>query len=76
VNDAADRVNRSPFTRRVAITLNAYGIPFEQRALSGFGNREEVRAANPLGRITARMPRLHALTARLAEEPPFRATEP
>jgi len=26
-------VNRSPFTRRVAITLNAYGIPFEQRAL-------------------------------------------
>jgi len=46
-------VNRSPFTRRVAITLNVYGIPFEQRALSGFGNREEVRAANPLGRIPA-----------------------
>jgi glutathione S-transferase len=46
-------VNRSPFTCRVAITLNVYGIPFEQRALSGFGNREEVRAANPLGRIPA-----------------------
>src|SRR6188768_3909282 len=46
-------VNRSPFTRRVAITLNVYGIPFEQRELSGFGNRAEVRAANPLGRIPA-----------------------
>ena len=46
-------VNRSPFTRRVAITLSIYGIAFEQRPLSGFGNRAEVRAANPLGRIPA-----------------------
>ncbi|TYL98065.1 glutathione S-transferase family protein [Bradyrhizobium rifense] len=46
-------VNRSPFTRRVAITLNIYGVPFEQRALSGFGDRAEVRASNPLGRIPA-----------------------
>ena len=46
-------VNRSPFTRRVAITLNIYGVPFEQRALSGFDNRAEVRASNPLGRIPA-----------------------
>jgi glutathione S-transferase len=46
-------VNRSPFTRRVAITLNIYGVPFEQRPLSGFGNRDEVRASNPLGRIPA-----------------------
>ena len=46
-------VNRSPFTRRVAITLKAYGMPFEQRALSGFDNRAEVRASNPLGRIPA-----------------------
>jgi glutathione S-transferase len=46
-------VNRSPYTRRVAITLKIYGIPFEQRPLSGFGNREEVRTANPLGRIPA-----------------------
>ncbi|MCP3443365.1 glutathione S-transferase family protein [Bradyrhizobium sp. CCGUVB14] len=46
-------VNRSPFTRRVAITLNIYGVPFEQRALSGFGDRAEVRARNPLGRIPA-----------------------
>jgi glutathione S-transferase len=46
-------VNRSPFTRRVAITLNIYGLPFEQRELSGFGNRNDVRASNPLGRIPA-----------------------
>jgi glutathione S-transferase len=46
-------VNRSPYTRRVAITLVAYGVAFEQRALSGFDNRQEVRAANPLGRIPA-----------------------
>jgi glutathione S-transferase len=46
-------VNRSPYTRRVAITLNIYGVPFEQRGLSGFDNREEVRARNPLGRIPA-----------------------
>jgi glutathione S-transferase len=46
-------VNRSPFTRRVAITLATYGVPFEQRALSGFDNRADVRASNPLGRIPA-----------------------
>jgi glutathione S-transferase len=46
-------VNRSPYTRRVAITLRAYGVPFEQRKVSGFGNRAEVRASNPLGRIPA-----------------------
>ena len=46
-------VNRSPYTRRVAITLQAYGMPYEQQALSGFGNRTEVRAKNPLGRIPA-----------------------
>lgn len=46
-------VNRSPYTRRVAITLQAYGVPYEQQALSGFGNRTEVRAKNPLGRIPA-----------------------
>jgi glutathione S-transferase len=46
-------VNRSPYTRRVAITLQHYGIAYEQRDLSGFGNRAEVRVANPLGRIPA-----------------------
>jgi glutathione S-transferase len=46
-------VNRSPYTRRVAITLHAYGVAFEQKAISGFGNRDEVRVSNPLGRIPA-----------------------
>ena len=46
-------MNRSPYTRRVAITLKAYGLPYEQNDLSGFGNRAEVRTANPLGRIPA-----------------------
>lgn len=46
-------LNRSPYTRRVAITLNIYGMPYEHKALSGFSNREEVRVWNPLGRIPA-----------------------
>jgi glutathione S-transferase len=46
-------VNRSPFTRRVAITLQAYGMAYEQLALSGFNDRAEMRASNPLGRIPA-----------------------
>ncbi|MBV8848155.1 MAG: glutathione S-transferase family protein [Methylobacteriaceae bacterium] len=37
----------------MAITLRIYGIDFEQRSLSGFGDREKVRIANPLGRIPA-----------------------
>src|SRR5689334_17838321 len=45
--------NRSPYTRRVAITLNTYGMAYEQRPLSGFDDRAEVRALNPLGRIPA-----------------------
>jgi glutathione S-transferase len=46
-------VNRSPFTRRVAITLHVYGVSFEQRELSAFANRDNVRRSNPLGRIPA-----------------------
>jgi glutathione S-transferase len=46
-------VNRSPYTRRVAITLAALAVPYEQRCVSGFGNRDEVRGHNPLGRIPA-----------------------
>jgi glutathione S-transferase len=46
-------VNRSPFTRRVAITLNLYGVAYEQHELSSFGDREKVRESNPLGRIPA-----------------------
>ncbi|TWT09652.1 glutathione S-transferase family protein [Reyranella sp. CPCC 100927] len=48
-------VNRSPYTRRVAITLHIYGVAYEQQALSGFNDRSDVRARNPLGRIPALM---------------------
>jgi len=44
-------VNRSPYTRRVAVTLEVYGISYEQRPLSSFDNPAEVRAYHPLGRI-------------------------
>jgi glutathione S-transferase len=46
-------VNRSPYTRRVAIVLEAYEIPYEQRPLTGFDHRADVRSYNPLGRIPA-----------------------
>ena len=46
-------VNRSPFTRRVAITLHLYGIAFEQKHVSSFRNPSGVRASNPLGRLPA-----------------------
>ncbi|UYN93458.1 MAG: glutathione S-transferase family protein [Enhydrobacter sp.] len=45
--------NRSPYTRRVAIVLKVYGLPCEQRPLSGFDDRDAVRSFNPLGRIPA-----------------------
>src|SRR5258708_38258929 len=40
-------VNRSPFTLRVAITLNIHVAPLEHRRLSRFDNRVEVRASKP-----------------------------
>src|SRR5215212_225961 len=41
----------SPFTRRVAISLNALAIPFELEALYVFKEPERVRAFNPVVRI-------------------------
>jgi glutathione S-transferase len=46
-------LNRSPYSRRVVITLNAYGVAYEMRELSGFKDRADVREKNPLGRIPA-----------------------
>ena len=37
----------------MAITLEVYGMPYQQLPLSGFNDRAEVRASNPLGRIPA-----------------------
>jgi glutathione S-transferase len=41
----------SPYVRRVAVSLHLLGLPFERRPLSVFGNADEVRRFNPLGRV-------------------------
>lgn len=41
----------SPYTRRVAIALTYFGMPFERQALSVFGDAKAVAAYNPLGRV-------------------------
>lgn len=45
--------NLSPFTRRVAVTLKWYGMPFEQVQINAWQNLDEVRSSNPVGRIPA-----------------------
>lgn len=44
---------RSPFARRVAVSLQLLGLPYEHRPLSAWEAFEEVRATNPLARIPA-----------------------
>ena len=41
----------SSFTRRIAIALALYGIPFEHRPWSVFSDAERLRAINPLVRV-------------------------
>ncbi len=41
----------SPFVRRVGITLRLYGLPFEHRPWSVFGDAEKIRPLNPLVRV-------------------------
>jgi glutathione S-transferase len=41
----------SPYTRRVAISLQVLGIPYEHDTRSVFGDFDSMRATNPLGRI-------------------------
>jgi len=41
----------SPFVRRVGVSLNLLGMPFERSLLSVFGDAEEMRAFNPLVRV-------------------------
>ncbi len=43
----------SPFVRRVAVTLEHYGLPYERRALSVFRDSEAMLAINPLGKAPA-----------------------
>ena len=41
----------SPFTRRVAIALRLYGLAFEQRPWSTFGEGDKIAPYNPLRRV-------------------------
>ena len=41
----------SPFVRRVGIALTLYGLPFEHRPWSAFGDAEKIRVYNPLARV-------------------------
>jgi glutathione S-transferase len=41
----------SPFVRRVAIAMRLYGIGFEHRPWSTFGDAEKIAAYNPLRRV-------------------------
>jgi glutathione S-transferase len=41
----------SPFVRRVGIALRLYGLPFEHRPWSVFGDGDRIRAINPLMRV-------------------------
>ena len=41
----------SPFVRRVGIALRLYGIRFEHRTFSAFGDADRIRPYNPLVRV-------------------------
>src|SRR3954466_1044870 len=41
----------SPFVRRVAIALRLYGLPFEHRPWSTFGDADKIAPYNPLRRV-------------------------
>jgi glutathione S-transferase len=41
----------SPFVRRVGIALTLYGMAFEHRPWSSFGDADKLRALNPLTRV-------------------------
>ena len=41
----------SPFVRRVGIALTLYGLPFDHRPWSVFGDAEKIRPLNPLVRV-------------------------
>lgn len=45
--------NRSPFSRRVAVSLRLLGFHYDHRSLTTWSNLSEVRKANPVGRVPA-----------------------
>jgi Glutathione S-transferase, N-terminal domain len=53
----------SPFVRRVAIALRLYGLPFEHRPWSTFGEGDKIAPFNPLRRVPTLAPLHLALLA-------------
>ena len=45
--------NRSPYTRRVAISMYVYGIQFDQRAETAWDHFDDVKQFNPIVKIPA-----------------------
>ena len=45
--------NRSPYTRRVAISMYVYGIEFDQRAQTAWDHFDDVKQFNPIVKIPA-----------------------
>lgn len=43
--------DRSPFTRRVAISMTLLGMEFERQRITSWDNLDDVRRYNPLGRV-------------------------
>ena len=43
----------SPYVRRVGVTLNYLGMPFERRIISAIDDEKERERANPVGRVPA-----------------------
>jgi glutathione S-transferase len=44
---------RSPFTRRVAVSMRLLGMQYEHRPMTTWTHLDQVRAVNPVGRIPA-----------------------
>ena len=42
---------RSPFVRRVAVTMNVFGMPYEHLDVPVFDNPDDVNKYNPLTRV-------------------------
>lgn len=44
---------RSPFSRRVAVSMRLLGLPYEHRPHTAWSHLDEVRKVNPVGRVPA-----------------------
>ncbi len=44
---------RSPFSRRVAISLRLYELSYEHRSITAWANLADIQAFSPVGRVLA-----------------------